>query len=446
MAGQAPNAVRSGSGFVRSAESATGRGPPSIGAMSTPTITPGACRDDASSQPWRWLSVWMTGEHDTILDQLTTEVLGELPELAFAPHRPEVHVREAIGAHVGAVRQVLGRPEEMTQVILPAVFDDYTRRLARDETPALSVLLRSFDKLHANLWGQLLAALRSPHHGVRPEHRAELLEFASARLFEYFHSVGTQTARAYQAARSLHQMRNAAARHEVVTRVLAGELEQGEAELLLRHEFNTTQIAYVATFEGHHELADRLGTTLSRLGARLGARHHLAMRGPDSCYGWFSPLRDNWRESLKDLAVPDSVLLCIGAPHEGLSGFRQTRAEALEGHRVAGATSRSGVVLFEDVAHLALATRDLAAARALVDRELGRLVATDEATARLLDTLRVYLDELASPTRTARRMYVHPNTVIKRLERIEEYLGRPICSSSLNLRMAVELAPLVRAL
>jgi len=238
-------------------------------------------------------------------------------------------------------------------------------------------------------------------------------------------------------------MRNAAARHEVVTRVLAGDLEQGEAELLLRHEFNATHIAYVATFDDH-DLADRLTTTLSHLSGRLGARQHLALRGPDACYGWFSPLRENWREALHGLQVPDSILLCLGAPHEGLTGFRQSRAEALEGRRIAAATARSGVVLFEEIAHLALATRDLSAARALVERELGRLFADDDGTARLLDTLDVYLDELASPTRTARRMYLHPNTVIKRLERIEECLGRPLCPSSLNLRMAVALAPVVR--
>jgi hypothetical protein len=417
--------------------------------MTTPAITLNAGPEGLQSQPWRWLSEWIAGEHDAILDRLTEEVLGELPELAFAPQRPEVHVREAIGAHVHTLQTVLSQPGEIPQVILPAVFDDYTRRLARDETPALSVLLRSFDKVHANLWGQLLTAMRCPHRRIAPRDRADLLEFASARLFQYFHSVSSQTARAYQAARSLHQMRNAAARHELVTRVLAGEVEQGEAELLLRHEFNFTQIGYVAIFDDQ-DLADRLATTLTHLGGRLGARDHLAMRGPDGCYGWFggwfSPLRENWRESLCDLPVPESVVLCLGAPHEGLSGFRQTRAEALEGHRIAAAMSRSGVVPFEEVAHLALATRDLAAARVLVERELGRLFATDETTLRLLDTLRVYLDELASPTRTARRMYVHPNTVIKRLERIEECLGRPVCSSSLHLRMAVELAPLVRAL
>ncbi len=392
-----------------------------------------------------WLFDWLSDEYDSILDQLTAEVLGELPELAFAPQRPEVHVREAIGAHLGTLHHVLSQSGEMSQVILPAIFDDYTRRLARDETPPLPVLLRSFEKIHANLWKQLLTSLRSAPRRIPPHDHAELLEFASARLFQYFHSVTTQTARAYEAARSLHQMRNAAARHDMITRVLAGEVEQGEAELLLRHEFNTTQIAYVATFDDH-DLADRLDTTLSHLGGRLGARHHLALRGPEGCYGWFSALRDNWFTAVKELPVPDSVVLCLGAPHEGLTGFRQSRAEALECHRIAQAERRTGVVLFEDVAHLALATRDLAAARALVERELGRLFAEDEAASRLLETLGVYLDELASPTRTARRMYLHPNTVIKRLERIEECLGRPVSPSSLNLRMAVELAPLVRVL
>jgi hypothetical protein len=102
------------------------------------------------------------------------------------------------------------------------------------------------------------------------------------------------------------------------------------------------------------------------------------------------------------------------------------------------------LTLFDDVAYLSLATRDLASARAFVERGLGRLFAGDESTVRLWQTLRVYLEELASPTRTARRLFVHPNTVVKRLERIEEYLGGPIDPASVNLRLAVELAPFVR--
>lgn len=443
-AGVGPRALRNWAGFVRAGESASSFRRLVSGGMRSAVVIADVRFGDADSSPATWLSSWLADEYEPILDELVDQVLVDLPELAYAPQRADVHVREAIGAHIESLCRSLRQPTVKNQIILPAVFDDYTRRLARDETPALSLLLRAFDKVHASLWDQLLAAMRTRERWVPPHDRAEILEFASARLFQYFHVVGTQTARAYDAARSLHEMHGAAVRHDVVMRILAEEIDQGEAERLLRHEFNATQIAYVATV-GDHGGANRLATTLTHLGGRLGARHHLSVRTADGCYGWFSPLSGNWRHVVRELDVPDSVMLSFGAPHEGLPGFRQSRAEALEARRIADAERRTAVVLFEEIAHLALATRDAAAARALVERELGRLFADDEATIRLLDTLRVYLEELASPTRTARRMYVHPNTVIKRLERIEECLGRSVRPNSLNLRMAVELAPLVRA-
>ena len=66
----------------------------------------------------------------------------------------------------------------------------------------------------------------------------------------------------------------------------------------------------------------------------------------------------------------------------------------------------------------------------------------DEATRRLLDTLRVFQEEGQSFARTAARLEVHQNTAAYRVKRALELAGKDD-ASSLALRAAVSLVPLV---
>jgi len=52
----------------------------------------------------------------------------------------------------------------------------------------------------------------------------------------------------------------------------------------------------------------------------------------------------------------------------------------------------------------------------------------------------VYLEERGSPAATAARLRLHRNTIVKRIEKIEESLDTPIDRGSLNLRVALELS------
>ena len=58
-------------------------------------------------------------------------------------------------------------------------------------------------------------------------------------------------------------------------------------------------------------------------------------------------------------------------------------------------------------------------------------------------TLRVYLEEHASPARTAARLGVHPNTVANRVRAAEELLGRDAAGRVAETLVALQLAPLV---
>ncbi|HYQ12172.1 MAG TPA: helix-turn-helix domain-containing protein, partial [Solirubrobacterales bacterium] len=77
-------------------------------------------------------------------------------------------------------------------------------------------------------------------------------------------------------------------------------------------------------------------------------------------------------------------------------------------------------------------------------RELGPLAADDDSARRLAGTLRVYLEERSSPSRTADRLGVHANTIPNRIRAIEELLGHPVDSRVAELLIALRLAPLVR--
>ncbi|BBG05311.1 MULTISPECIES: PucR family transcriptional regulator [Pseudonocardia] len=76
------------------------------------------------------------------------------------------------------------------------------------------------------------------------------------------------------------------------------------------------------------------------------------------------------------------------------------------------------------VHRLLLQFPDPAELRRFGDEVLGQLFADGSSTgADLLTTLSVYFEENSSPSRTARRLHVHPNTVAYRLRRVEEITG-----------------------
>jgi DNA-binding PucR family transcriptional regulator len=81
-----------------------------------------------------------------------------------------------------------------------------------------------------------------------------------------------------------------------------------------------------------------------------------------------------------------------------------------------------------------------------VESELGELAAPDDYMARLRATLRVYLDENASPARTAGRLSVNKNTVVYRVAKVEEILGHGLAERRSELDAALRLADVLDGL
>jgi len=73
-------------------------------------------------------------------------------------------------------------------------------------------------------------------------------------------------------------------------------------------------------------------------------------------------------------------------------------------------------------------------------QELGRLANQDDDTLRIASTVRVYFAELGTVARTARRLGIHKNTVLYRLQPAEILLGRSLNERRLELQLTLDLA------
>lgn len=78
-----------------------------------------------------------------------------------------------------------------------------------------------------------------------------------------------------------------------------------------------------------------------------------------------------------------------------------------------------------------------------MQRELAGLVSADDASARLIATLRIFLDEGASHNRASKRLGIHENTVRYRIKQAEALLGRSVEERTLELQVALALLNVV---
>jgi GAF domain-containing protein len=154
--------------------------------------------------------------------------------------------------------------------------------------------------------------------------------------------------------------------------------------------------------------------------------------------------------SLRELAASEGVAIGMSAARSGAGGADQSLRQARDAATIARALAPDGGALAYD---------DLGAYRYLVhlaidDAPHDRLC---EAVERLLDydarretqllaTLEQYLADRRVGTATARKLFIHANTLRQRLDRIEKLTGIELANEDLlSLELAVKLVRLRRA-
>ncbi len=140
----------------------------------------------------------------------------------------------------------------------------------------------------------------------------------------------------------------------------------------------------------------------------------------------------------------DSVTrAAVGPVVPDIDSLATTFRGARTGLRVARTRPPGSVVTWASLGPLALlgVARDDDLAAAVVDPAVARFLAT--ASPDVLATLRVWLDEAGSASRTADRLAVHRQTVYHRLAQVQQATGCDLARGQdrLRLHLAVELAP-----
>ncbi|MEY9951886.1 PucR family transcriptional regulator [Leifsonia sp. EB34] len=157
---------------------------------------------------------------------------------------------------------------------------------------------------------------------------------------------------------------------------------------------------------------------------------------------WVTAERPPRRPAVEDLHVPAPLLVGVGEPHPGTAGFRRTFLEASDALDLAARVGAPGGLCYGDAALAILLSRNEERARWFVEHALGELAGDTPEMADMRATLRAFFDTKMRIAPAAERLYLHRNTLIHRLERIQTLLGHPITERSAETQAALMLADL----
>lgn len=181
--------------------------------------------------------------------------------------------------------------------------------------------------------------------------------------------------------------------------------------------------------------------TVRSLATKLGRQPLLVSRG-ETIWAW---LGGSQRLVLADVGRlltakgRSDVCLTIGEPRKGLHGFRVTHQQAQAAQAIALRRPQL-LTRFADVTLLALALRDEALSRSLVDIYLTPLDNTRKGSPALRTTLRAYFAAERNISSAAARLGVARQTVESHINTIEIRLGRrlPTCVAELETALRLE--------
>ncbi|MCX8554812.1 helix-turn-helix domain-containing protein [Mycolicibacterium mucogenicum] len=279
-----------------------------------------------------------------------------------------------------------------------------------------------------------------------PEVRAAVLMQLWPRLSNWLDTAVETLIITFADERDQWQRGARARRTETVRAILAGQaVDIDDATTAVSYPLHLHHTAF--TVQADDDVADTdvqrlLDATPIAVATALGGDRPLTMSsGARTVWCWtasstaLKPLSDN-----AIAALPEFMHVAVGTCHPGVDGFRRSHAEALAAQHVAHRHG-ANVIRYADV-ELACLAAGIAGAdgmSTLVRRELGKLGAADDSTARLRDTLRLYLEHASDARAVGEILNLHPNTVRYRIRQAEQLLGHSVDHRRVYLELALHI-------
>lgn len=244
----------------------------------------------------------------------------------------------------------------------------------------------------------------------------------------------------YQDARSRVLAGAAARRFESARAILAGEVvDPREASAALGgYPLSVHHTAFVLSVDDPEHAGNLEALANDLVSAVGGTKPLLVKPGGRQLWMWVATRDPLDLTAVREATVGmkrDGICVGVGASDSGVAGFGASHREALGALQVT-ATSGHWLASYIEVELPVLlgCTPDV---DRFMTRQLGSLVADDESTERIRETLTAFLASGGSVEETARALVVHRNTVRYRLSQAEETIGRPITKISPDLAVAL---------
>lgn len=231
-----------------------------------------------------------------------------------------------------------------------------------------------------------------------------------------------------------------AERRDMIALLLQGApVSHGRAEAVLRHRLDGPHTAAVVWADTPASDLARLEQVAEASMRAAGTRQRLTVAAnAATLWVWLPVAIPPAREQLEPvLRQNPEVRVAIGTPARGAEGFRRSHREAVEASRlIARVAAPASLVTFEEVELVTLVEQDPLKAREFTRRVLGDLA---QAPVELHETVRTYLRLLGNTSATAKQLFTHRNTVIRRLTRADHLLPRPLHEDPLRIAAALEV-------
>lgn len=374
-------------------------------------------------------------DKDAFVAGVIAEILAAVPELSD----PSFHELVAVNAteSLDLFLDVLANGIDPQSISPSSLAIANVERAVTDGVP-LSAILRAYRVGHGVMLSACLAELPAELPGAA-EAMIDVVNLSGSH-----HGRVTEQITALYEDRLTQRVRtDEAIRRQWITRLLNdAEPDVAQAESALGYRLSGSHIA-VEAWADDTAAAEELTKVVTVLRQVLPGVDDVLVAGGESQQRIWLRLPVASRVDADQLAKRlriNGLRVAVGRRGEGLDGFRSAARTAARVKELArSAPHAPQVVLFDEVASVALLADETADLAAFVVTVLGALAEDDPRCEQLRETIRAFLAANCSYTETAKRTMFHRNTVYLRVQQAVEQYGLRLDADTLTIALALEI-------
>lgn len=374
-------------------------------------------------------------DKDAFIAGVIAEILAAVPELSD----PSFHEIVAVNAteSLDLFLDVLANGLDPQSISPSSLAIANVERAVTDGVP-LTAILRAYRVGHGRMLSACLAQMPAGAPG------------AAEAMIEVVNLSGSHNGRVTEQITALYEDRltqrvrtDEAIRRQWITRLLNdAEPDVAQAESALGYRLSGSHIA-VEAWADDTAAAEELTKVVAVLRQVLPKADDILVAGGESQQRiWLRLPAAAWVDHgqlAKRLRI-NGLRIAVGRRGEGLDGFRSAARTAARVKELArSAPDAPQVVLFDEVASIALLADEPADLAAFVVTVLGGLADDDPRCEQLRETIRAFLAANCSYTETAKRTMFHRNTVYLRVQQAVEQYGLRLDADTLTIALALEI-------